>query len=152
MIRRPPRSTLFPYTTLFRSLPFAGADIHNRVPQINIEKGWSGLAAHPLPVDASDGEITFADDYSHIKGSHVIQAGGLLIFGIKRQNLFSQTNGTFGFSGVHSNDPVGDYLLGLDASLFQTTGERRGYFRYNQFRSEERRVGKECRSRWSPYH
>src|SRR3712207_8630463 len=23
MIRRPPRSTLFPYTTLFRSLPFA---------------------------------------------------------------------------------------------------------------------------------
>src|SRR2546422_6702613 len=25
MIRRPPRSTLFPYTTLFRSLPAAGA-------------------------------------------------------------------------------------------------------------------------------
>src|SRR5256885_13174991 len=24
MIRRPPRSTLFPYTTLFRSLPFGG--------------------------------------------------------------------------------------------------------------------------------
>ncbi len=23
---------------------------------------------------------------------------------------------------------------------------------YNLFRSEERRVGKECRSRWSPYH
>ena len=27
--------------------------------------------------------------------------------------------------------------------------ERRGQF---QVRSEERRVGKECRSRWSPYH
>src|SRR2546430_5043954 len=26
---------------------------------------------------------------------------------------------------------------------------RQGWF---QFRSEERRVGKECRSRWSPYH
>src|SRR5437016_8900018 len=26
MIRRPPRSTLFPYTTLFRSRDFAGAD------------------------------------------------------------------------------------------------------------------------------
>ena len=24
--------------------------------------------------------------------------------------------------------------------------------RYKKFRSEERRVGKECRSRWSPYH
>ena len=23
---------------------------------------------------------------------------------------------------------------------------------YSEFRSEERRVGKECRSRWSPYH
>ena len=25
-------------------------------------------------------------------------------------------------------------------------------FGYKQIRSEERRVGKECRSRWSPYH
>ena len=23
---------------------------------------------------------------------------------------------------------------------------------YDKYRSEERRVGKECRSRWSPYH
>ena len=25
-------------------------------------------------------------------------------------------------------------------------------FKYLHIRSEERRVGKECRSRWSPYH
>src|SRR5258708_12478548 len=31
MIRRPPRSTLFPYTTLFRSLPFAAGCAANRV-------------------------------------------------------------------------------------------------------------------------
>src|SRR5256885_12266511 len=31
MIRRPPRSTLFPYTTLFRSRPRGGAEI-NAVP------------------------------------------------------------------------------------------------------------------------
>src|SRR3712207_8058036 len=30
MIRRPPRSTLFPYTTLFRSCPPAGASVRNR--------------------------------------------------------------------------------------------------------------------------
>src|SRR2546421_6529840 len=29
MIRRPPRSTLFPYTTLFRSLAFPGATIYS---------------------------------------------------------------------------------------------------------------------------
>ena len=28
----------------------------------------------------------------------------------------------------------------------------RGEFDHHQKRSEERRVGKECRSRWSPYH
>ena len=27
-----------------------------------------------------------------------------------------------------------------------------GRFAFNAERSEERRVGKECRSRWSPYH
>ena len=26
------------------------------------------------------------------------------------------------------------------------------FFYCNSYRSEERRVGKECRSRWSPYH
>ena len=26
------------------------------------------------------------------------------------------------------------------------------YVKTTEFRSEERRVGKECRSRWSPYH
>ena len=26
------------------------------------------------------------------------------------------------------------------------------FFSVERFRSEERRVGKECRSRWSPYH
>src|SRR2546430_4531797 len=31
MIRRPPRSTLFPYTTLFRSLPDAGGQPRRRL-------------------------------------------------------------------------------------------------------------------------
>ena len=33
-------------------------------------------------------------------------------------------------------------LLNLDLGRFEVGG----------YRSEERRVGKECRSRWSPYH
>ena len=32
------------------------------------------------------------------------------------------------------------------------TGMKREKARAEQARSEERRVGKECRSRWSPYH
>ena len=30
--------------------------------------------------------------------------------------------------------------------------DRKGSIQTTQERSEERRVGKECRSRWSPYH
>ena len=43
--------------------------------------------------------------------------------------------------------------LGSLAAVEKTLGPR-GVDRYNLYhrRSEERRVGKECRSRWSPYH
>ena len=52
-------------------------------------------------------------------------------------------------------------LLGLGSNLSSSFGDRfqnidlavsalEGYG--IQLRSEERRVGKECRSRWSPYH
>jgi hypothetical protein len=116
--------------------PFKNADIHNRIPQISLSGGWAGLAVYPLPLKgASDGEQVLSEDFTKVKGGHTLQAGTLFIFGIKRQNLFSQTNGTYGFSGVHTNDPVGDYLLGLDSSFFQNSGERRGYFRYRQSES-----------------
>src|SRR3712207_8619410 len=39
MIRRPPRSTLFPYTTLFRSMPVVGLDVGHEV-----ESGRAGEA------------------------------------------------------------------------------------------------------------
>ena len=35
---------------------------------------------------------------------------------------------------------------------FEKTGIVKELRSRQQFRSEERRVGKECRSRWSPYH
>src|SRR5258708_16277101 len=48
MIRRPPRSTLFPYTTLFRS---AGAEIHNHVAGLHgtVNRFAVGVAARRLP-------------------------------------------------------------------------------------------------------
>src|SRR2546426_12403501 len=38
MIRRPPRSTLFPYTTLFRSVALRVADVAAGVPGLFLEK------------------------------------------------------------------------------------------------------------------
>src|SRR3712207_8224084 len=47
MIRRPPRSTLFPYTTLFRSDPVARVDALRRVAEEDV-------AAHPVPGPLED--------------------------------------------------------------------------------------------------
>ena len=41
-----------------------------------------------------------------------------------------------------------NYFRDLETELLRSFSESTGYV----VRSEERRVGKECRSRWSPYH
>ena len=46
---------------------------------------------------------------------------------------------------------VEGYIIAINAH----TGSGKSYFIkkiLKDYRSEERRVGKECRSRWSPYH
>src|SRR5688572_30913671 len=50
MIRRPPRSTLFPYTTLFRSVPWDGAGQHPvRVAGRAAQPGRGGGASGQCP-------------------------------------------------------------------------------------------------------
>src|SRR5256885_16360760 len=55
--------------------------------------------------------------------------------------------------GELGEEAYSDDMKTILAVSEQTRQETRGYFdiRHNG-RSEERRVGKECRSRWSPYH
>src|SRR2546429_6240849 len=53
MIRRPPRSTLFPYTTLFRSAPLSGA-----APRARPVVGQEGLG------DRDDGSIRWTIERS----------------------------------------------------------------------------------------
>ena len=50
-----------------------------------------------------------------------------------------------------SREAILDTRVIVDASENQLVDGRIQNFLVN-FRSEERRVGKECRSRWSPYH
>src|SRR3712207_9376126 len=67
MIRRPPRSTLFPYTTLFRSHGRTAAPEHPLVEQSRqrvedrgraeedlVEEGNVGLGQHPRRLDLDD--------------------------------------------------------------------------------------------------
>src|SRR3712207_9526484 len=94
MIRRPPRSTLFPYTTLFRSVYKAVSDTSGAL-----------VGEELLP-----------------QAIRLKESGG------KLSEL-----------GV---EPLADVLLSEPSS-----GTPRVVVR-----SEERRVGQECRCRWSPYH
>src|SRR2546426_11508382 len=112
MIRRPPRSTLFPYTTLFRSgieLSLAG---HPHGGQIQVE-----ILDHRLS------PARFITDY---------------IAGLYQRPLFAPASN----ERAASNASV---TRAFSPSLFASPSSPMA-------RSEERRVGKECRSRWSPYH
>src|SRR3712207_6891509 len=54
-----------------------------------------------------------------------------------------------------SNQEYPRSLMGAIALIRQTYYDAQWYSQnkdLKEFRSEERRVGKECRSRWSPYH
>src|SRR2546430_16306762 len=97
MIRRPPRSTLFPYTTLFRSISRGLAVLgprRYRWAEFSHSSPWG-----PVNTETLQHIALFEKCRNFLPKAREVQA-----------------------SGLHA------------------------------WRSEERRVGKECRSRWSPYH
>src|SRR5437867_5714523 len=57
MIRRPPRSTLFPYTTLFRSANIEKLGKHHLLLSIEIELTQAGLQKIPLVIEYCFGAI-----------------------------------------------------------------------------------------------
>jgi hypothetical protein len=111
---------------------FPDAPTLNRIPNISIAEGWAGNGVGSQPISASDGEGLVTDDVSWIRGRHVLQGGALYMFGIKRQTVFTNPQGSFGFSGAHTGDPAADYMLGLDSSYSQASTEREGAFHYRQ--------------------
>ena len=111
---------------------FPNAPTFDRIPNINMGQGYSGLGVNSQPISASDGEGSITDDVSWVKGRHVLQAGALYMFGIKRQTVFTIPQGTFGFNGTHTGDSAADLMLGLDSSYEQDATEREGAFHYRQ--------------------
>src|SRR3989442_15019398 len=118
MIRRPPRSTLFPYTTLFRS-DFEGG---RRVVQA---RGQHGGVREMVGVLVAECGAPF---------EALVQARACLDEGLERSAALGYEN---------ANHLA--YATVLTSRLDDTPSTL-------EIRSEERRVGKECRSRWSPYH
>ena len=170
MIRRPPRSTLFPYTTLFRSTADKVAKPkhtrHAAKTKTRPSK-WrnalivillltamatvlSGLVYAYLnqlsprrPTALSDEQYYFTDSrYSGIRSKFVMCQTNREKVSIEYP-LTKNNKNTFNY-GLTGGIIAGDLCLSWSETMFARTGVRS--------RSEERRVGKECRSRWSPYH
>src|SRR2546428_12257566 len=116
MIRRPPRSTLFPYTTLFRSLRAGG---HDAVP------GAAGQA-RVLGDGKGAGDGDAADRHAHRA-----RVGDLDVL-----------RGTGDPHRYRAEREAG--WRDRDRSYRRDACASKGYW----IRSEERRVGKEGRSRW----
>ena len=111
---------------------FPGADPYNRIPNISISQGWTGSGVSSQPITASDGEGSVSDDLTWVKRNHSLQAGALYMFGIKRQNVFTNPQGSFSFSGVHTGDAAADYMLGLDSTYSQASSQKLGSYHYRQ--------------------
>src|SRR2546425_13045176 len=174
MIRRPPRSTLFPYTTLFRSSgaspepPRYPTRVFPRRPRT--PKGWYFSFFSPRTCGSNtprprDGYPTHKGGGGHGEGAE----------GIRR--VRDQLQGLQGLDGEglrrrpHRALRDDEEALGLreaqeareavSGRWSTVSGGSRSASRLFlgsppgplcRKRSEERRVGKECRSRWSPYH
>src|SRR5256885_13896782 len=108
MIRRPPRSTLFPYTTLFRS----------RLEDLVVRGHGRRLEARGRNGPAVDLAVEHRQRAKE-EGGHEHEA---------------------------EHQPEPGVQPGHGKAEILEHGKR------SPDRSEERRVGKECRSRWSPYH
>src|SRR5256886_16162150 len=147
MIRRPPRSPPFPYTTLFRSpesIPEAqrheGASLkHDISLPVAVLAYFVARAASWIGANVPDGRLVA---YGHV-------GDGNLHFNI------SQSAGSDRERFLSRADSVRCAVHELVHEFGGSFSAEHGVGRTKVAeleRSEERRVGKECRSRWSPYH
>src|SRR2546426_5565055 len=88
MIRRPPRSTLFPYTTLFRSLLAVIADVEGKgvasaLVMANLQATLRALAAHLHSLEHIDRKST------RLNSSHLVIS--YAVFCLKKKNTNTST-------------------------------------------------------------
>src|SRR5256885_16259345 len=154
MIRRPRRSTLFPYPPLFRSFVELEHGRHSNkvaiamdarsaggLPHLPGQLGRlqrQGVVPHLVFLDATTG--TLVRRFSETRRRHPLSQGPVA----EGRRALVQDIET-------ERELLGD--LREKSHVIDTSHLRSSQLQsYIKERSEERRVGKECRSRWSPYH
>src|SRR2546430_16811921 len=150
MIRRPPRSTLFPYTTLFRSVRLVAIIPHHEImlgryddrsPIVCRRAIVDGIAAHVL---------------RQLPRLYLLKAEFLVRnwcqCGVQRIRLIESLAVPEHRIVSHLKRVAPDTQHALHDIQIGRRILDRAEDHDLLARSEERRVGKECRSRWSPYH
>ena len=99
-----------------------------RLPAVTLGSYWTWLGVGSQPNYSKTGDGIFSDDLIWVKGRHVMQFGGLYMWNILRLNSNAFSQGNFGFSGTHTGDVAGDFLLGLLSSYSQSNVQRTGVF------------------------
>src|SRR2546425_4298339 len=171
MIRRPPRSTLFPYTTLFRSLHLHPSKMRRH--GIRYRHTWcaGGLTFLLYLCTVVTGVVLMfyyrpTGEYAYwdvkyldfdipfgmiMRNMHRWAAHGMVIF------IWLHMFRVF-MTGSYKPPREFNWVVGVNLLTLTLLLSFTGYLLpWDQLaiwavRSEERRVGKECRSRWSPYH
>lgn len=105
----------------------------NRLPAVTIGGYWSWLGVGAQPNFSRTGDGIFSDDFSYVRGRHVVQFGGLYMWNILRLNSSAFSQGLFGFSGTHTGDIAADFLLGFLNNYSQSNVQRQGTFHQHWF-------------------
>ena len=176
MIRRPPRSTLFPYPTLFRSdsdcFQMTAPAPPTYPPQISVDawpNGSSGSVAFTVYAWYGALSTLYDVNWTLTNGNGLLEDYGAMQYtgGSNSSWVFSWNGLAAGNHCLEANlyNQNGTFIAGNTKCFFVGNLAPTGYvnislpgYSYTANvpfvveRSEERRVGKECRSRWSPYH
>src|SRR5256885_14360164 len=166
MIRRPPRSTLFPYTTLFRSR-FAA-----NFTRLGFHPGFGLTETLPAVIGRQNAAMMFYT--SRRIGGEEAQRMGLADVLVPQDQVRAAAQKLA--AEIAENAPLAiaatrltmrhglaDRVKAATAHELEQQKRLRATDDFKEGvkamaerrvpnRSEERRVGKECRSRWSPYH
>src|SRR3712207_7100876 len=145
MIRLPPRSTRFPYSTRFLSLDAVFIRIRGKLHYL-----WRAVDQHGVVLD-----ILVQDRRNATAAKRFLKR---LLAGLKFKPQRIITDGLRSY-GVARREVLPEvrhrtsrYLNNRAENSHRPTRRRERQMQRFKSRSEERRVGKECRSRWSPYH
>src|SRR2546429_7817459 len=147
MIRRPPRSTLFPYTTLFRSFPAVlavkGSLRRGSPAPLTAAGRWeSAPPGREGPEEKSLLDLLFTYSPPPRNSASLAETPP------QRRHRTAVRSNLLPWPRREPPARGSAEGCGVDPRPPTTPGAGDGPAR----RSEERRVGKECRSRWSPYH